>query len=122
MGESVPKQSSHKMMEPSLRSRKTLTMGQRNCQAVPAYPVNVQHLLRSRRRPNRLLEIYAFLERKQGWYSAEDINREVHYVKRTLQGILNKLVERNLIRKTRSLDDARITLFSAVSVEELASR
>jgi DNA-binding MarR family transcriptional regulator len=76
-------------------------------------------LLSSRRKPNKLLEVYTLLENNAGWLSAEEINAEINYVKRTLQGILNKLVERKAVKKTRSLSDARVTLFSAIPVEKI---
>ncbi|MHA1840076.1 MAG: hypothetical protein ACTSVM_00015 [Candidatus Ranarchaeia archaeon] len=88
----------------------------------PNYPPALMKLLYSRRRPNRLLEVYSMLESKAGWYSAEEINKNVKYVKRTLQGILNKLVEKKLVKKTRSLSDARVTLFCAVSIEDAMAK
>jgi DNA-binding MarR family transcriptional regulator len=83
------------------------------------YPEKLQNFLRSRRTPNRLHEVYALLECNRGWFSAEEINLKLGYVKRTLQGILNKLVEKKIVKKTRSLKDARITLFAAIPVEEI---
>ena len=81
--------------------------------------MGVKRLLKSRRTPNRLHEVYTLLECNRGWFSAEEINHELRYVKRTLQGILNKLVEKKIVKKTRSLNDARITLFAAVPVNEI---
>ncbi|MHA2059168.1 MAG: MarR family transcriptional regulator, partial [Candidatus Ranarchaeia archaeon] len=71
--------------------------------------------LKSRRKPNRLMEVYQLLLRPRSWTSAGELNDSLKYVKRTLQGTLNRLVELGLVKKTRSLDDARITLFRAIT-------
>ena len=79
-----------------------------------AIPPRVRGLLRSRRKPNRSIEVYQQLMKPITWVSAGELNRHLKYVKRTLQGTLNRLVELGLVKKTRSLDDARITLFRAI--------
>ena len=79
-----------------------------------AIPPRVRSLLRSRRKPNRSIEVYQLLMKPITWVSAGELNRRLKYVKRTLQGTLNRLVELGLVKKTRSLDDARITLFRAI--------
>ncbi|MHA2407197.1 MAG: MarR family transcriptional regulator [Candidatus Ranarchaeia archaeon] len=86
-----------------------------NHQARTDVPNRVRKLLKSRRKPNRLMEVYQLLLKPISWVSAGDLNSSLKYVKRTLQGTLNRLVELGLVKKTRSLSDARITLFRAIT-------
>ena len=85
-----------------------------NPHQVTAIPLRVRSLLRSRRKPNRSMEVYQLLLKPITWMSAGDLNASLKYVKRTLQGTLNRLVDLGLVKKTRSLNDARITLFMAI--------
>jgi len=67
---------------------------------VPVHPsLEIVDLLKSKRKPNRLLEVYRLLLKPITWVSAEDLNKNLRYVKRTLQGTLNRLVTLGLVKK-----------------------
>ena len=117
MGESILSQTNTSISSSFKKERKRSKNTSYPCDRT--YPMGLKRLLKSRRTPNRLHEVYTLLECNQGWFSAEEINHELGYIKRTLQGILNKLVEKKIVKKTRSLKDARITLFAAVPVNEV---
>ena len=74
-------------------------------------PKDVINLLKKRRKTDRLLEVYHLLLNSDDWISSDELNKELKYVKRTLQSVLNTLADLGLIRKTRSLRDTRITVF-----------
>ncbi len=95
-----------------LRSKRKETSNHEGRKLIPP---EIHKLLSSRRKPNRLLEVYRLLLAPVTWVSAGDLNKKLKYVKRTLQGTLNRLVDLGLVKKTRSLQDARITLFRAIT-------
>ncbi|MHA1917783.1 MAG: hypothetical protein ACTSUV_05670 [Candidatus Ranarchaeia archaeon] len=74
-------------------------------------PKKVINLLKKRRKTDRLLEVYYLLLNSDDWISSDALNKELKYVKRTLQSLLNTLTDLGLLRKTRSLKDTRVTVF-----------
>ncbi|MHA1713702.1 MAG: hypothetical protein ACTSW4_06675 [Candidatus Ranarchaeia archaeon] len=72
------------------------------------------------KKKERVKLILAYLDKRGGWVTTHEINRQFPIAKRTLRATLASMVEQGLIRKTTSLRDTRVTLYSVKPVNESA--
>jgi DNA-binding IclR family transcriptional regulator len=67
---------------------------------------------RSLKKQERIRLILDFLASHNRWVTTQEINVQFPIAKRTLRATLASMVDQDLVRKTTSLRDTRVTLYS----------